>query len=168
MYGILMDLEYIKVLRLVNFKNFLNMIVFIYLVLEDLVWVYGWDCSVYLLSNIGVIKKMIEMNSFFNDFIVGFGGIYIFIDFENDEIKKMDENGRVFVIVLMKLFIFIGIGKFLDGNMLVVLVDDYSFKININSKCLFKLIFIDGEEMRVFEFDKDSLIKLFIKFYCVF
>lgn len=88
MYGILMDLEYIKVLRLVNFKNFLNMIVFIYLVLEDLVWVYGWDCSVYLLSNIGVIKKMIEMNSFFNDFIVGFGGIYIFIDFENDEIKK--------------------------------------------------------------------------------
>lgn len=168
MYGILMDLEYIKVLRLVNFKNFLNMIVFIYLVLEDLVWVYGWDCSVYLLSNIGVIKKMIEMNSFFNDFIMGFGGIYIFIDFENDEIKKMDENGRVFVIVLMKLFIFIGIGKFLDGNMLVVLVDDYSFKININSKCLFKLIFIDGEEMRVFEFDKDGLIKLFIKFYCVF
>lgn len=168
MYGILMDLEYIKVLRLVNFKNFLNMIVFIYLVLEDLVWVYGWDCSVYLLSNIGVIKKMIEMNSFFNDFIVGFGGIYIFIDFENDEIKKMDENGRVFVIVLMKLFIFIGIGKFLDGNMLVVLVDDYSFKININSKCLFKLIFFDGEEMRVFEFDKDGLIKLFIKFYCVF
>lgn len=168
MYGILMDLEYIKVLRLVNFKNFLNMIVFIYLVLEDLVWVYGWDCSVYLLSNIGVIKKMIEMNSFFNDFIVGFGGIYIFIDFENDEIKIMDENGRVFVIVLMKLFIFIGIGKFLDGNMLVVLVDDYSFKININSKCLFKLIFIDGEEMRVFEFDKDGLIKLFIKFYCVF
>lgn len=168
MYGILMDLEYIKVLRLVNFKNFLNMIVFIYLVLEDLVWVYGWDCSVYLLSNIGVIKKMIEMNSFFNDFIVGFGGIYIFIDFENDEIKKMDENGRVFVIVLMKLFIFIGIGKFLDGNMLVVLVDDYSFKININSKCLFKLFVIDGEEMRVFEFDKDGLIKLFIKFYCVF
>lgn len=168
MYGTLMDPEHIKVSRLANFKNFSNTIVSIHSVSEDLAWVHGWDCSAYLLSNIGVTKKTIEMNSLSNDFIVGPGGIHIFTDFENDEIKKMDENGRVSVIVSTKPLTPIGIGKSLDGNMLVALVDDYSFKINTNSKRLLKLISIDGEEMRAFEFDKDGSTKLFTKPHRVF
>ncbi|XP_061197021.1 uncharacterized protein LOC133205265 [Saccostrea echinata] len=168
MYGKLIDPEHVKVIRVANFKNFSNTIVSIHSVSEEVAWVHGWDCSAYLLNTSGVTKSSIEMQSVSNDFIVCSDGAHIFTDFENDEIKKLDEGGTISTLVSTKPLTPIGIGKSLDGNLFVALVDDYSFKLSTNSKRLIKLISTDGEELTTYEFDKDGTTKLFTKPHRVF
>ena len=168
MYGTLMDPEIIKVSRIANFKNFSNTIVSIHAVSSELAWIHGWDCSAYLLNTGGVIRNTIEMNSVSNDFVVVNDGVHIFTDFENDEVKMMDENGKISVLVSTKPLTPIGIAKSLEGDLFVALVDDYSFRLNTKSKRLIKLMSTDGEEIKTIEFDKDGTTKLFTKPHRVF
>ncbi|XP_048753539.1 uncharacterized protein LOC125664772 [Ostrea edulis] len=168
MYGSLMDPELIKVTKLAHFKNFSNTIVSIHSATEELAWVHGWDNSAYLVNTSGVIKTTLEMKNVSNDFIVSSDGAHIFTDFEDDEIKKMDENGIVSTVVSTKPLTPIGIAKAQSGDLLVALVDDYSFKLNTSSKRLVKMISTDGEEKRNYEFERDGTTKLFTKPHRVF
>jgi hypothetical protein len=168
MYGSLMDPELIKVTKLAHFKNFSNTIVSIHTSTEELAWVHGWDSSAYLLNTNGVTKSTLETKNVSNDFIVTTDGSHIFTDFEDDEIKILDENGVVSTIVSTKPLTPIGIGKALGGDLLVALVDDYSFKLNTSSKRLVKMISTEGEEKRSYEFERNSTTKLFTKPHRVF